>query len=55
MTIDEFNDRLKSLISEVEMSESNTPTQGVIETLRNEMGRLETCATRFMHEMQETY
>jgi hypothetical protein len=55
MTVDDFHKSLKSLISEVEMAEMPTPTEGIIETLLSEVYRLESCGTRFMHQMQETY
>jgi uncharacterized small protein (DUF1192 family) len=55
MNADKFNERLKALIGEVEMSALNTPTEAVIAILHSEIARLETNKTRFMHEMQLTY
>jgi hypothetical protein len=56
MTVEDFHKCLKRLISEVEMAELGmTPTEGIIETLLSEVYRLESCGTRFMHQMQETY
>jgi HAMP domain-containing protein len=53
MDLDVFTKRLQHLIHEMEMSDITTPTDGVIDVMQAEIGRLDISFTTFMYQMRD--